>query len=85
MTQIVARSIVPDLGGLACAYFHTSAHPSDNPGGKSVDPRDVTDPHFIAVRRNEIAQSPCSAIRMVNRLQSDSAQAVGFAGRSCQI
>ena len=53
MTPMVATSIVPHLGRLACAYFHTSAHPSDNLGGKSVDRlRMSPDPHFIAVRRN---------------------------------
>ena len=37
MIPMVATSIVPHLGRLACAYFHSSAHPPDNLGGKSVD------------------------------------------------
>ena len=36
MTPIVAISIVP-VGRLACAYFHSSVHPSNNLGGKSID------------------------------------------------
>ena len=30
MTPMVATSIFPYFGRLACAYFHTSAHPIDN-------------------------------------------------------
>ena len=37
MTPMVATSIVPHLPRLACAHFHTSAHPSDNLGEKNVD------------------------------------------------
>jgi hypothetical protein len=36
MTPMVATSSVP-VGRLACAYFHSSAHRSNNLGGKSID------------------------------------------------
>jgi hypothetical protein len=55
MTPTVATSIVPDLGRLACAYFHTSAHLIRQLGRERLIESDVTDPHFIAVRRDEIA------------------------------
>jgi hypothetical protein len=32
MTPMVATGILPHFGRLACAYFHTSAHPIDNLG-----------------------------------------------------
>ena len=38
MTQIIARSIVPDLGRLACAYFHTSACCHLTNRAEKVDP-----------------------------------------------
>jgi len=38
MTPMVATSIVPRLGRLACAYFHTSAHLIRQPGRGKVDP-----------------------------------------------
>src|SRR5439155_16902644 len=37
MTPMVATGIVPYLGRLACAHFHTSAHPIRQPGRGKVD------------------------------------------------
>jgi len=51
MTPMVARSVVLHPGVLACAYFHTSAHFIRHLGRERLIESDVTDPHFIAVRR----------------------------------
>jgi hypothetical protein len=55
MTPMVATSVVLHPGLLACAYFHTSAALIRQPGRERLLESDANDPHFIAVRRNEIA------------------------------
>ena len=58
MTPMVATSVVPHLGRLACAYFHTSTHLIRQPGPGKVD-RVGTSPILIS--------SLCAEIRMDTR------------------
>jgi len=46
MTPMVGTGAVPHLGRLACAYFHSSAHPSDKWAEKLLTDSRVTDPHL---------------------------------------